>query len=125
MLVALGLIFFGLEIMSGAFKPLRSDESFMNLMLTLDAQSVLSILGCVAIGCMMTMIIQSSSAMLGITIALAATGDEFTSYGIFVVQKIDKIATEFYLGARNHELDRVGQNFDDVFAVLGGARIKF
>ena len=73
-LVALGMIFFGLEIMSGAFKPLRSDEGFMNLMLTLDAQSLFSILGCVAIGCVMTMIIQSSSAMLGITIALALTG---------------------------------------------------
>jgi len=72
--VALGMIFFGLEIMSGAFKPLRSDQSFMNLMLSLDAQSLLSILGCVAIGCGMTMIIQSSSAMLGITIALATTG---------------------------------------------------
>ena len=72
--VALGLIFFGLEIMSDAFKPLRKDEGFMNLMLSLDAQTLLSILGCVAIGCMMTMIIQSSSAMLGITIALASTG---------------------------------------------------
>lgn len=73
-LVALGLIFFGLEIMSDAFKPLRSDEGFMHLMLALDAQTLLSILGCVAIGCLMTMIIQSSSAMLGITIALATTG---------------------------------------------------
>lgn len=73
-LVALGLIFFGLEIMSGAFKPLRSDEGFMNLMLALDAQTLLSLLGCVAIGCVMTMIVQSSSAMLGITIALATTG---------------------------------------------------
>ena len=73
-LVSLGLIFFGLEIMSDAFKPLRSDEGFMNLMLVLDAQSLLSILGCVAIGCLMTMVIQSSSAMLGITIALAVTG---------------------------------------------------
>jgi hypothetical protein len=35
-LVALGMIFFGLEIMSGAFKPLRSHEGFMNLMLILD-----------------------------------------------------------------------------------------
>lgn len=73
-LVALGLIFFGLEIMSGAFKPLRSHEGFMNLMLILDAQSFLSLLGCVMIGCLMTMIVQSSSAMLGITIALATTG---------------------------------------------------
>lgn len=72
--VALGLIFFGLEIMSDAFKPLRTHEGFMNLMLLLDAQSMLSLLGCVAIGCVMTMIVQSSSAMLGITIALASTG---------------------------------------------------
>lgn len=73
-LVALGLIFFGLEIMSGAFKPLRSHEGFMSLMLILDAQTLLSLLGCVVIGCLMTMIVQSSSAMLGITIALATTG---------------------------------------------------
>ncbi|UCH73826.1 MAG: hypothetical protein JSU82_16120 [Rhodospirillales bacterium] len=56
---------------------------------------------------------------------VAATGDEFTSYGVFVVQSIDRIATDLYLGARNHKLDRVGQNYDDIFAVLGGARIKF
>ena len=72
--VALGMIFFGLEIMSGAFKPLRDAEGFRNLMLLLDAQSLPSLLGCVAIGCLMTMVIQSSSAMLGITIALASTG---------------------------------------------------
>jgi phosphate:Na+ symporter len=68
------MIFFGLEIMSGAFKPLRDAEGFRNLMLLLDAQSLPSLLGCVAIGCLMTMVIQSSSAMLGITIALASTG---------------------------------------------------
>ncbi|MCD4688616.1 MAG: Na/Pi cotransporter family protein [Desulfuromonadaceae bacterium] len=73
-LVALGMIFFGLEIMSGAFKPLRNAEGFRNLMLLLDAQSLPSLLGCAAIGCLMTMVIQSSSAMLGITIALASTG---------------------------------------------------
>jgi phosphate:Na+ symporter len=73
-LVALGMIFFGLEIMSGAFKPLRDAEGFRNLMLILDARSLPSLLGCVAIGCLMTMVIQSSSAMLGITMALATTG---------------------------------------------------
>jgi phosphate:Na+ symporter len=73
-MVALGLIFFGLEIMSDAFRPLRSDEGFMSLMVALDAQSLISILGCVLIGCLLTMVVQSSSAMLGITIALAATG---------------------------------------------------
>jgi outer membrane murein-binding lipoprotein Lpp len=52
-------------------------------------------------------------------------GDEFTSYGAFLVQSFDKIGTEFYIGLRNHELDRPGENFDDLFAVLTGARVKF
>jgi phosphate:Na+ symporter len=73
-IVALGMIFFGLEIMSDAFMPLRDAEGFRNLMLLLDGQSLPSLLGCVAIGCLMTMAIQSSSAMLGITMALATTG---------------------------------------------------
>ncbi len=103
-LVALGLIFFGLEIMSNAFKPLRSDESFMNLMLTLDAQSLLSILGCVAIGCMMTMIIQSSSAMLGITMALAATG-----------------AIPLYTAVALVMGENIGTTISSQFAAIGGS----
>ncbi len=56
---------------------------------------------------------------------LDVDGDEFTSYGGFLVQNFDKIGTEFYIGARNHELDRPGADFDDVFTVLTGARVKF
>ena len=56
---------------------------------------------------------------------LDVDGDEFTSYGAFVVQNFDKIGTELYIGARNHELDRPGKDFDDVFSVLTGARVKF
>ncbi len=57
---------------------------------------------------------------------LAADGDEFTSYGVFFVQNVDPVATELYLGERNHELSVAGlADPDDVFAVLAGARIKF
>ena len=73
-LVALGLIFFGLQHMSGAFKPLRSDPDFISHLALFDANTILSLLGCVFIGCLLTFVIQSSSAMLGITIALASTG---------------------------------------------------
>ncbi|MCK5621606.1 MAG: hypothetical protein KAJ11_04880, partial [Alphaproteobacteria bacterium] len=51
--------------------------------------------------------------------------DEATSYGAFVVQAVDKIGTELYLGARQYQLDRVGFNFDDITAVMAGARVKF
>jgi len=120
-LVALGLIFFGLEIMSGAFKPLRSDESFMNLMLTLDAKSLLSILGCVAIGCMMTMIIQSSSAMLGITIALAATGaiPLYTAVALVMGENIGTTITAQFAAIGGSIAARRAAMAHSVFNVLG------
>lgn len=73
-LFALGLIFIGLETMSSAFTPLRNDDSFLNLLTYFAADTYISVIGTVFIGCMLTLIIQSSSAMLGITIALASTG---------------------------------------------------
>ncbi len=120
-LVALGMIFFGLEIMSDAFKPLRKDESFMNLMLTLDAQTLLSILGCVAIGCLMTMIIQSSSAMLGITIALALTGaiPLYTAVALVMGENIGTTITAQFAAIGSSIAARRAAMAHTVFNVLG------
>ncbi|NIQ11724.1 MAG: Na/Pi cotransporter family protein, partial [Gammaproteobacteria bacterium] len=120
-LVALGLIFFGLQIMSGAFKPLRSDEGFMNLMLTLDAKTLLSILGCVAIGCVMTMIIQSSSAMLGITIALALTGaiPLYTAIALVMGENIGTTITAQFAAIGGSVSARRAAMAHTIFNVLG------
>lgn len=57
---------------------------------------------------------------------VSVVGDEFTSYGAFIVQALDPVATDLYLGIRNHELSTTGSNDpDDVIAILAGARIKF
>lgn len=56
---------------------------------------------------------------------IAQAGDESTVYGAFAVQNLSDYGTEFYLGMRNYELERQGAELDDVFAVLGGARVKF
>ena len=56
---------------------------------------------------------------------LEQEGDEARSYGIFAVQRYDKIGADFYIGARNHELDRPSSNFDDVVAILVGAKVRF
>ncbi len=119
--VALGMIFFGLQIMSGAFKPLRSDEGFMNLMLTLDAKTLLSILGCVAIGCVMTMIIQSSSAMLGITIALASTGaiPLYTAIALVMGENIGTTITAQFAAIGGSVASRRAAMAHTVFNVLG------
>jgi len=94
-LVALGLVFTGLEFMSGAFVPLREDPGFISYLHLFDAQSLGSLLACVLIGCLLTVIVQSSSAMLGITIALAATGviDFNTSVALIIGENIGTTIT--------------------------------
>ena len=54
-------------------------------------------------------------------------GGESSSWGIFAVQKLDKVGTELYLGYRNYEYEDTlgGINYDDVSAVMAGARVKF
>ncbi|MCB0416783.1 MAG: Na/Pi cotransporter family protein [Bdellovibrionales bacterium] len=71
--IALGLVFMGLELMSEAFKPLRSDPGFKELLVYFTADSVRSYFACVLMGTLLTCVIQSSSAMLGVTVALATT----------------------------------------------------
>ena len=71
---ALGMVFLGLGLMSGAFKPLRTNDDFLAMMQYFTANNYFSLIGTVAVGCLLTFIVQSSSAMLGITIALASSG---------------------------------------------------
>lgn len=73
-LFGIGLIFLGLETMSAAFKPLRTNEGFLEMISYFSGQNYMSYFASIITGCMLTVIIQSSSAMLGITIALASTG---------------------------------------------------
>ncbi len=64
-----GLLFMGMEMMSMALKPLRSYEPFIKLMKNVETP----ILG-ISFGLLFTMVIQSSGATAGITIAMAMAG---------------------------------------------------
>lgn len=69
-----GMIFLGLELMSGAFKPLRTNDEFLSMISYFSGNHYGSYFASIMVGCFLTVIVQSSSAMLGITIALASTG---------------------------------------------------
>ena len=73
-IMGIGMIFFGLEIMSSGFKPLRTMPEFVQWFGQFHATTYPGVLKCALIGCVLTMIVQSSSATLGITIGLAETG---------------------------------------------------
>ncbi|MFP2767880.1 hypothetical protein [Oceanisphaera sp. KMM 10153] len=51
--------------------------------------------------------------------------DKAKSVGVQMVQNVDNWATELYVGYRNYDLERAGENLDEVDAVIAGARIKF
>ncbi|OEF98105.1 sodium-dependent phosphate transporter [Vulcanibacillus modesticaldus] len=65
-----GLLFLGLKYMSAGMKPLRGSEVFLNLMETLADQPLLGVL----VGTVFTMIVQSSSATIGVLQGLAESG---------------------------------------------------
>lgn len=69
-LLGLGLVFLGLFLMGDALKPLRTNKDFINLFKTFKGDSFFTIIKIVSIGTVLTGIIQSSSAVLGIIIAL-------------------------------------------------------
>lgn len=94
-LVALGLIFTGLNFMSGAFVPLRGDENVISYLYLFDARTLTSLLACVVLACLLTVLIQSSSAMLGITMTLATTGviDFHTAVALIIGENIGTTIT--------------------------------
>ncbi|PQZ56264.1 MULTISPECIES: Na/Pi cotransporter family protein [Bacillus] len=65
-----GMLFFGLELMSSGMKPLRSLESFQELMVSMSDNPILGIV----VGTVFTLIVQSSSATIGILQELFGQG---------------------------------------------------
>jgi phosphate:Na+ symporter len=75
-LAAMGfaLIFYGLNLMTGGLKPLRAMPEVLELIQTLDAGSFPGVVACVLIAALITALIHSSSATIGIVMGLGASG---------------------------------------------------
>ena len=77
-----GLLFYGMGIMSGQLKALSKYPTFINFFKSFDCtpldagayMPIGAVIGAIVIGTLMTVVIQSSSATTGITLALAAGG---------------------------------------------------
>ena len=80
-LLGFGLLFYGMSVMSSELKALAGNEEFLKFFSSFDctpkpgsAMPFMHVLGAVAVGTVCTMLVQSSSATIGITIALAESG---------------------------------------------------
>lgn len=69
-LIGFGILFTGMEFMKGAVEPLRDYKGFTDLLVTFGNKPLLGLL----LGFAITAIVQSSSASMGMLVALASEG---------------------------------------------------
>ena len=72
--VGLGMVFFGLQLMKNGFAPIQDMPKFIEWFQAFQPSNYPGIIKCVLAGAVLTAIVQSSSATLGITMGLAASG---------------------------------------------------
>ncbi len=73
-LLGFGMLFYGLATMKAGLAPLRGEPAFIAFLTRFQAQNINEILLCVLVGALLTVAVQSSSATVGITMALASQG---------------------------------------------------
>lgn len=97
MVLGLGMVFFGLEIMKSGFYTLRSDQEFISLLARFSPTNYLDLIKVVFLGAFVTAVIQSSSATVAITITLAQTGliDYSTAVALVLGENIGTTITAF------------------------------
>ena len=84
-IMGIGMVFFGLETMSSGFKNEAVTAVLEHIFAMMHAGTYPGMLKCAAVGCIATMIVQSSSATLGVTIALGMTGTMDFSTGAALI----------------------------------------
>lgn len=73
-LIGFGILFFGMDVMKGAMKPLRTYQGFIDLLASFGEGGFFNIILAVFTGFAITTVLQSSSASTGILVALASQG---------------------------------------------------
>lgn len=96
-IMGVGMVFFGLHTMGSAFKTPEVAEVLTKVFSAMGGGTYLALIQCAFVGCVATMIVQSSSATLGVTIALAQSGiiDFETAAGLILGLNIGTTVTAF------------------------------
>lgn len=79
-----GLLFLGINMMSTAMAPLRDSEGFMNFIIAVSESPLRPLFG-ILLGIIMTAVLQSSSASVGVLQTLAMQGLVPLKFSVFVL----------------------------------------
>ncbi|MCM2370142.1 Na/Pi cotransporter family protein [Rhodopirellula sp. ICT_H3.1] len=120
-LMGIGMVFFGLELMKEACSAIKDVPDFEAWFAKFNADSYVGVLKCAAVGCILTTLVQSSSATLGITISLATQGviSYPTAAALVLGENIGTTITAFLasLGTTTHA--RRAAYFHVIFNLFG------
>lgn len=94
-IMGFGFVFLGLQLMSSSLSPLKELPFFMKMFSVFKVTSYGTLLKASLVGALMTALVQSSSATLGITIALASQGliDHPTSVALVLGENVGTTIT--------------------------------
>ena len=73
-ILGFGLLFYGMTVMKHGLAPIKSDPTFLDFFTRFDPSSAGGLLLCVVVGAVLTILVQSSSATIGLTMTLAGQG---------------------------------------------------
>lgn len=119
--MGIGMVFFGLEMMSSGFKPMRAMPEFVEWFSRFNADTYLGMWKCVFVGCILTCIVQSSSATLGITMGLAINGmiGYHTAAALVLGENIGTTITAFLASLGRPADAKRAAYFHIIFNVIG------
>ena len=119
--LGLGCVFLGLLFMKTAMEPVKEYPQFVAMFHAFQADTYLGVLKCAAIGCVLTLIVQSSSVTIGITMVLASQGliNFHTAAALVLGENVGTTITAILasLGANNNA--RRAAYFHSLFNITG------
>ncbi|MFO7821722.1 MAG: Na/Pi symporter [Lentisphaeria bacterium] len=127
-ILGFGLLFLGMTMMSSVLKGIADFPSFINIFQTFNCKPapgepmpLLPVMGAIGIGTAMTVLIQSSSATIGLAIALAASGliNFYTAVPLILGDNIGTTVTALLASIGTNRPARQSAIAHTIFNVLG------
>jgi len=119
--LGLGCVFLGLLFMKNAMAPVKDYPQFVAMFHAFQANTYWGVLKCAAVGCVLTLIVQSSSVTIGITMVLASQGliNFHTAAALVLGENVGTTITAILasLGANNNA--RRAAYFHSLFNITG------
>ena len=122
-ILSFGMVFLGLSTMSGVMKPLKDVPEVVNFFVNLSHSPVL----CILLGVIFTMMVQSSSAAIGMVLTMASSGliDFQTALFIVLGDNIGTTITAWLASIGGTLSAKRMACFHSLFNVIGAAYFFF